>query len=118
MLKDMAVIHEGMLTSRRLIEGDEELHLSLDEHSVLPTGEMSWRWRPLIDKMRNNAPWIWNGCAIPTETTSQTSVVPSWLSTSMRSKSKGFPFIPMRRGIFACSPSVERFAHRPLLRTN
>src|SRR5262249_18883699 len=35
MLKDVAVIHEGMLSSCRLIESDEKLGLVLYEHRVL-----------------------------------------------------------------------------------
>jgi hypothetical protein len=47
MLEDVAVIHEGMLAGCRLIEGYEKLGFVLDEHGILPTGEMSRRRRSL-----------------------------------------------------------------------
>src|SRR5215470_5027057 len=43
MLKDVAVIHEGMLARCRLIEGHEKLRLILDKYRVLPASQMSWR---------------------------------------------------------------------------
>ena len=64
----------------------------------------------------NNAPWTWKGCAIPIDVICQTSVVPSFVSISMRPISNGFPFIPMREAISACRPASGRVAHKPLLR--
>ena len=49
MPKDMAVIHEGVLARCGLIESYEKLRLIFDEHSVLPTGEMSRR-RGTLDR--------------------------------------------------------------------
>jgi hypothetical protein len=45
MLKDVAVIHEGVLARCRLIKSDKQLGLILDEHGILPAGQMSLRRR-------------------------------------------------------------------------
>jgi hypothetical protein len=41
MFKDMTVIHKGMLPRSLLVKRDEQFGLALDEHHILPTGEMS-----------------------------------------------------------------------------
>jgi hypothetical protein len=47
MFEDVTVIHEGMLPRRGMIEGNQKLGLVLDEDHVLPTRQMSGRWRAL-----------------------------------------------------------------------
>jgi hypothetical protein len=47
MLKDVAMIHKGVLAGCWLIEDYEKLSFVLDEDGILPTGQMSWRRRSL-----------------------------------------------------------------------
>ena len=52
MLKDVAVIHEGVLARCGLSEVDKNLGFVLDENGVLPTGEMSRR-RHSLDRQNS-----------------------------------------------------------------
>ena len=45
MLKDVTVIHKGVFPRRGLIKGNEKFCLILDESHVLPTRQVSRRWR-------------------------------------------------------------------------
>jgi hypothetical protein len=45
MLKDVAVVHEGALAGRRVIERDEKFSLVFNEHNVFPAGEVRRRHR-------------------------------------------------------------------------
>ena len=60
--------------------------------------------QPSVFMLQNMA--VINGCAIPIEVISQISVVPSFVSTSMRAGSKALPFIPIRAGMSSCGRLV------------
>lgn len=43
--KDVAMVHEGMLSRGRSVKGDQKVGGILNENHVLPSRKMRWRWR-------------------------------------------------------------------------